>query len=243
MIRKRKLMRKFSFDRQSIRFGLLLVYILGCWFLGRLFQFDIDLLQTKFSGVSFVWSSCGFVFLYVVSTTFVWFGPKDVLRVLGALLFGGLVSTIFVCIAELLNAFILFFLSRNFGRDFVEAKFHLHKKTLDTAQEDKGFLGWLALRVNPLIPFRLLDLGAGLSHVSFSKYFIACLIVSPVRIFWLQYIIATLGRDMLKNPTQMLNALAQNSSIIRMSAFYFLLVLVLTLVAIIQKVVLKKAKV
>ena len=176
-----------------------------------------------------------FVCLYVAITTFVWFGPKDVFRILGAILFGPLVSTIFVFIAEMFNAFILFSLSRRLGRKFIEQKFKLKSKQLDNTSQASGFLGILALRINPIIPFRIQDLGAGLSSASFNKYLIAIAIASPIRIFWLQYILAGVGQNIFKDLSSVVNFLMDNPVIIVYSQIYFLIIIILSVIALVVR--------
>ena len=63
--------------------------------------------------------------LYVVLTFFIWFGPKDVFRIASGVIFGAEISTIYITIAETVNAILLFMLSRIFGREYIEKKFKL----------------------------------------------------------------------------------------------------------------------
>ena len=140
-----------------------------------------------------IYSSIVFVILYILAN-FVFFADiKDLLKPIGAVAFGAYISTLLIYIAEVINAFIFFSLSRLFGMKFVErmlkGKFHKFYEKLS----DLSF-GWIfLLRFVPLIPYRILDVSFGLSKVSFKKYICAVLLASPIRIFWIQFILAAIG--------------------------------------------------
>jgi len=114
-------------------------------------------------------------------------------------LFGAYISTVFIWIAEMCNIAILFHISRVLGRDFVEQRMGKRLASLDEKIEQSGFWGIFALRIVPLVPFRFLDLAAGLTKISFRKYFLVSAIGSPLRIFWIQFILAGISDSMLRN--------------------------------------------
>jgi uncharacterized membrane protein YdjX (TVP38/TMEM64 family) len=71
----------------------------------------------------------------------------------------------------------------------LKGRFHKFYEKLS----DMNF-GWIfLLRFVPLIPYRVLDVSFGLSKVSFKKYLCAVLLASPIRIFWIQFILAAIG--------------------------------------------------
>ena len=100
---------------------------------------------------------------------------------------------------------------------------------------DASLLGVIAWRINPLIAFRLMDLGYGLTRISFRKYFIGIVVISFFRIFWLQFILAGIGTSLLSDISAMLDYFLANPQIIRYSAIYFVSVMVLTIMAVVQK--------
>jgi uncharacterized membrane protein YdjX (TVP38/TMEM64 family) len=205
-----------------------------------------------------------FICLYVGLTTLIWFGPKDILRITSAILFGAYISTIFVSIAELCNAVILFKLSRKLGREFVIEKFKLKPKAVDKMQQNTSILGTMALRINPFVPFRLQDIGAGLSGMDFVSYIVGVAVVSPLRIFWLQYILADLGenvamlfyakvnfRKLLMQQDSVLHILKNHPFvqylmdkpfILQYSCYYFMLVLVLSALALLFKLFTRQSR-
>ena len=103
---------KALFNNKVLKFVLFLVIFAVCWYLGRLFKIDVAHYQGLLSKYPLALSGFIFVLLYVGTTTLLWFGPKDVLRIASAIFFGATVSTLFVWIGEMLNALIMFHLSR-----------------------------------------------------------------------------------------------------------------------------------
>jgi len=219
----------------TLNFVVFILILVICWVLGRVFHFNAETFRKVLAQYPIALSGIIFVVLYVLTTTFIWFGPKDVFRIAGAILFGGYVSTIFVWIAEMVNVVIMFQLSRILGRGFVEKKFRLRSADIDKVKKDSSFFGILALRVNPIIPFRLMDLGFGLSPVSLKKYWMIAFAASLPRIFWLQVILAEIGVGLLQRPKELIEYLIVHSEFIILSACYFAVVIILTIVAIIVK--------
>ncbi len=220
---------KFSFSKPTEHFLLFVILILACWSLGHVLH--IDLVEVRRALAEYpLWAS-GFLFIliYVGLTTVLWVGTIDFFRISGALLFGPYWSTLFVTIAEIANASILFLLSKKLGRDFVEEKFHLKKDDKKYSPDNAGFWTAFILRINPLVPFRFMDVGFGLTKLSFRKYFYAVVLGSPLRIFWLQFVIAALGEAVLKNPGLMVEYLQNNKMAMAVSVFYIGGVIVVTL--------------
>ena len=232
---------KTKANSSVLKFILFLAIFAVCWYLGRIFKIDVGSYRDFLSGYPLILSGSIFVVLYVVTTTFIWFGPKDVLRIASALLFGALVSTVFVWIGEMVNAAAMFHLSRVLGREYVQQRLRVKSKELDQVKEDSSYLGLVALRLNPLIPFRLMDLGAGLTKVPFRKYFFAIVAVSFLRIFWLQYILEGIGTNLFKDMSAMVDYLTDNPIVVQCSAAYFLAVIVVTIAAVAARFLRKKS--
>ncbi len=228
-------------NKKVLKFIFFLIIFAACWYSGRIFKVDVTSIQNLLSGYPLALSGSIFVILYVGTTTFIWFGPKDVLRIASAILFGALVSTLFVWIGEMINAAVMFHLSRILGREYVQQKFRVRSQELDRMKDNSSFLGVFAWRINPLVPFRLMDLGFGLTKISFRKYFIVIFGISFFRILWLQFIIAGIGVNLLKDIGAMQEYFYSNPKIIYYSVVYFLVVIVVTIAAIVARS-LKKRK-
>jgi len=141
----------------------------------------------------------------------------------------------------MINAAVMFHLSRILGREYVQQKFRVRSQELDRMKDNSSFLGVFAWRINPLVPFRLMDLGFGLTKISFRKYFIVIFGISFFRILWLQFIIAGIGVNLLKDIGAMQEYFYSNPKIIYYSVVYFLAVIVVTIAAIVARS-LKKRK-
>ena len=144
---------------------LLMAVLIG---IGFLFDFDQGKWAGYFNRVPFPVAGTLYTAAYVCVTTVVWMS-KDLLRIVGAIVFGPYWSTLFIWIGELANAAIFFHLSRRLGRAYIEEKFNLKKGKLDDAGRRSGVWHIFLLRAFPFIPFRILDLAYGLTSVSFRK--------------------------------------------------------------------------
>jgi len=244
---------KSLFQNQKFKFILLVFILIICWYLGRRFDISFDQIKIFLNKFPLWLSGVVFVVLYVITTTFMWFGPKDVFRISAAFIFGAFISTIFVWIAEMIDAVIMFTLSRILGREYVEQKFKLKSDQAAKARKKTSVLEIFAWRINPLVPFRIMDLGFGITKVDFRKYFPMVMIASLPRIFWLQYIIATVGEGMFEaikfkmkamkeDKGNMINYIIEISDtmnsffldhpeILKFSVVYFLFIVVVTLFA------------
>lgn len=106
-------------SNRLLSFIALIAILFLTWVLGRYFRVDIYHLKSLLLKLPLFYSGIVFVLFYVVITFFVWFS-KDIFKVAAALLFGAYLSTLLVFAAEMINAAILFNLSRFLGRDFVK---------------------------------------------------------------------------------------------------------------------------
>jgi uncharacterized membrane protein YdjX (TVP38/TMEM64 family) len=196
------------------------------WYLGRYLHIDTETIRQSLSKFPVFISGALYIILYVIVTFFIMLS-KDMFWLVGAVLFGPYLSALFVFIAETVNAFILFYLARLLGRGFVEhsAKGKDKYKYLDEKIGRLSF-GWLFFfRVTPLIPYRFVDLAAGLTRISFRKYLAAVILGSPLKIFWVQYIVAGVGEAMLNNPYAIAEFFLKNQALFFFSLIYPVLVI------------------
>lgn len=209
-----------------IRGTIIVAFFLLIIILGRYFQIDPDSLKQMFIGGSFLRTAFSYIFLYVAVTFFIWLS-KDIFRFVAAILFGPFLSTILVFLAEVINAAILFSLSRYLGKGFVEGLLKGGSKALKK-KVSRASLGTLfTLRAIPLIPFRFLDMVCGLTKIRMSQYLMVVVLASPARIFWVQYILAGLGEAAFKNPSLLMNYLLDNRIAFIWSSLYLVLAIIL----------------
>lgn len=215
-------------QKNKIKFFIFVIALFLTWYLGRFFPVDTARIEGALRRFPIVYSGIIFIMLYVIITFFIWLS-KDIFRFTAAVLFGATLSTVFVLVAETINAFILFYCARFLGRGFVENSLRVNKKNLDERLAGVSF-GWLFLfRSVPLIPFRFLDLAAGLTKISFKRYLLAVILGSPLRIFWLQYILAGIGKSIFTRPEALIEYLLANKALFGFSLFYIVLVILVVL--------------
>lgn len=208
---------------------LLLVFALGLlWYLGRFLHIDSGFIQAYVARFPAGLSALVYVLLYVVVTFFIFFS-KDIFWIAGALLFGAYASTALIYISEVINAFILFYIARYLGRNFVEGYLKQRSAGWDLRFAKISFFWLFMLRAVPLVPYRFLDLGFGLTKISFRKYLLAVLLATPVKTFWVQYILAEMGLRIFTQPQELVSYLLANRSLFMFSLIYALLLIPLSL--------------
>ncbi len=219
----------FVIQYKNITRLCLFIFLVGLIFLaGKYLHIDGDGLEKLFKSMPSLYSSAIFVFLYVTVTFFVWFS-KDIFRLIGAIVFGAYLSTLLVFISEAINAFILFYTARFLGRDFVNKRLNFSSFNLSD-KLGKLNLVWLVLiRMVPLVPFRFMDLSMGLLDITFRRYLIVVLLGSLLRIFWLQFILAGIGKAVLSGPDEIIAYLSVNKLIFIFTFIYFIMSVIVAL--------------
>lgn len=212
----------------QIKFFFFVFILVLLMLAGRHFHVDTAKIQKSLSGFPVIYSGILYVTLYVVITFFVFFS-KDVFWITGAVLFGPALSTLYISIAEIINACILFNMSRYLGRRFVENSLKGKYRNLDEKLTSLNFFWLFMFRAAPLIPYRFLDLAFGLTKVSFGRYMTAVVLASPVKTFWIQYILAGVGNSVLTNPYVLVDYLSGNKTLFAFSFIYLLLVILVAL--------------
>jgi uncharacterized membrane protein YdjX (TVP38/TMEM64 family) len=211
-----------------LKFFIFIIAIALTWYLGRFFHIDIKGLEGSLGRFPILYSGLAFIALYVIVTFFIWFS-KDIFRLAAAVLFGAYLSTLFVWAAETVNAFVLFYAARYLGRDFVAEKLGAGQKNLDEKLTRVNFFWLFLFRAVPLVPFRFLDLGGGLTKISFRRYLLAVVLGSPLRIFWVQYVLAGVGESVFTKPDALAAYLLANRVLFSFSLIYVLLVILVAL--------------
>ncbi|TRZ94746.1 TVP38/TMEM64 family protein [bacterium] len=214
--------------RSKIKFIVFVAALVLICYLGRYIPLDVESIQKSLGGLPVIYSALLFIFLYVAVTFFVWLA-KDLFKVIAAFLFGAFLSTILIWLAEVINACILFFLARGLGRGFVAKTLVGRYGKLDDKLARVNFLWLFLFRAVPLIPFRFLDLTGGLTRIPFKKYLAAVVLGSPVRIFWVQYILVAIGKNIVYNPQVLSQYLISNKALFIFSLAYLGLVIAVAL--------------
>ena len=211
-----------------IKFLVLIIAIVLIWFLQRFFPVDVQAIEIFLKEIPSLYSGIVFVLLYCIVTFFIWLS-KDVFRFIAAVIFGAWFSTLLILIAEIINAFILFYFSRSLGRSFVESALKERYDKLDERLGRVNFLWLFLFRAVPLVPFRFLDLYCGLTRITFRRYLSVVILGSPLRIFWVQYVLAGMGKSLFSNPYALVEFITSNKPVFIFSLIYLVLVIVVAL--------------
>lgn len=215
-------------EKYEIEFLALALVLASLWYFGRFLTFDARVIEESLRRYPLLYSGILYILLYVIITFFIFFS-KDVFWLSGAVLFGAGLSTVFICIAEIINASILFHIARRFGRAYVEKNIPEKYKHLDEKLGRINFFWLFIFRAAPLIPYRFLDLGAGLTQIAFRKYLGAVVIGSPVKMFWIQYILYGVGKNIINNPSALVEYFLHNKTLLLFSLVYLLLIILVVL--------------
>lgn len=212
-------MLKSSSKENTIKFVLFIILVFIFLYAGKIFHFDEDLFTSYLTTYPVYASWFIYIFLYVVVTFFIWLGPKDLFRIIAAVLYGAYLSTILIFVAEMCNVAVLFSLSRKLGREYVQSKLRGRMHQVDEAIAGTSFWRIFFLRFFPVIPLRFLDLGFGLTRISLKKYFVISSLSSPLRIFIIQYMLV-IGADTYRDPQLFVENLAENPVILWILSSY-----------------------
>jgi uncharacterized membrane protein YdjX (TVP38/TMEM64 family) len=211
-----------------VKFLILIVAIASIWYLGKYFSIDIEAIQGSLKKFPVFYSGIIFVILYCIVTFFIWLS-KDLFKFISAVLFGAYLSTLLIWIAEIINAAILFYTARLLGRGFVKNSLRGRHNKLDEGLGNLSFFWLFIFRAVPLIPFRFLDLSLGLTSISFKRYLCAVILGSPLRIFWVQYILSQVGKSIFTDHAALVEFLISNKAVFILSFMYLILVIVVAL--------------
>ena len=211
-----------------IKFLIFIIAIVLLWYLGLASHIDAQGIENYFKRFPLIYSGILYIVLYVIVTFFIWLS-KDVFRFAAAIVFGAYWSTLFIWIAETANAVILFYSARFLGRSFVENSLKGGLKNLDQRLEKINFFWLFMFRATPLIPFRFLDLSLGLTRINFLRYIWVVIFASPLRIFWVQYILSGVGKSIFRDPGAFSGYLSQNPTVFVFSLIYILIVFLVAL--------------
>lgn len=210
--------------KNELGFLLLIIALVIIWYLGRSYHIDSAAIQSSLKKFPLLLSAAIYILLYVIVTFFIFFS-KDVFWLLGAVLFGAGLSTLFICIAETINAVILFNLSRKLGRAYVEKKLTGKYKYLDEKLGRVSFFWFFIFRAAPFIPYRFLDLAAGLTSIRFRRYLAAVIFGSWLKMFWIQYILAAVRYSIFNDPSRLAEYFLSNRTLFMFSFIYVIFVI------------------
>jgi uncharacterized membrane protein YdjX (TVP38/TMEM64 family) len=142
----------------------LVLTVAGAYWLGGI---DRTVLANWLAKQGF-WAPLLYVLAYVLATFLLL--PSTPLNLSGGAVFGTFWGTCWTTIGAVLAAALSFWFSRTVGRQWVQRRFGSRWQQLDQEIAAGGFFYIVAVRLLPLLPYGLVNFGAGLSGVKFRDY-------------------------------------------------------------------------
>jgi uncharacterized membrane protein YdjX (TVP38/TMEM64 family) len=155
----------------------LVLTVAGAYWLGGI---DRTILATWLAKQGF-WAPLLYVLAYVVGTFLML--PSTPLNLAGGAVFGTWWGTLWTTIGAVLAAAVSFWFSRAMGRDWVQQRVGSRWQQFDQDIAAEGFFYIVAVRLLPLLPYGLVNFGAGLSGVKFRDYLLGTAIGTTPGLF------------------------------------------------------------
>ncbi len=115
------------------------------------------------------WSILIYIGIYVLATGLSLPGAT-ILTLAGGALFGSIIGTFYVSIASTLGATLAMIMARLFLQEWVNKKFGKKIEAINRGVENEGAFYLLTLRLVPVVPFFLINLGMGLTKMRVFTY-------------------------------------------------------------------------
>ena len=131
-------------------------------------------LRSYYGDHSFVMAA-GFILVYIVQTALSLPGAALLSLAAGAV-FGAVMGTVYVNIGATIGATLAFLVARYLFHDLIQNKFGTRLEKINTELETRGFNYLLFLRLVPVFPFFLINLGAGLTKLPLRTFFFGTMI-------------------------------------------------------------------
>ncbi|MFZ9739094.1 MAG: TVP38/TMEM64 family protein [Prochlorotrichaceae cyanobacterium] len=149
-------------------------------FLYQFRQLEIDQLRSLIASTGFI-APLIYIGLYSLSTLFLL--PSTPLNLLGGILFGAFWGTLWTSSAALLIAIVSFVIAREFAAAWVQQRFGHYWQGFDRELRAGGAAYLFALRLLPILPYGLVNFGAGLTSIRYSDYLLGTLLGTVPGIF------------------------------------------------------------
>ncbi len=117
----------------------------------------------------------GFITAYIIQTALSLPGAAVFSLAAGAV-FGAVMGTVYVNIGATVGASLAFLVARYLFRDVIQNKFGPRLEKINTELETRGFNYLLFLRLVPVFPFFLINLGAGLTRMPLRTFFLGTMV-------------------------------------------------------------------
>ena len=119
--------------------------------------------------------AAAFITVYIIQTALSLPGAA-VLSLAAGAVFGAVMGTLYVNIGATVGATLAFLVARYLFHDLIQNKFGSRLEKINKELEAQGFNYLLFLRLVPVFPFFLINLGAGLTKMPLRTYFLGTMV-------------------------------------------------------------------
>jgi len=116
-----------------------------------------------------------FITIYIIQTALSLPGAAILSLAAGAV-FGAVMGTVYVNVGATIGASLAFIVARYLFRDVIQNKFGTRLEKINIELNTRGFNYLLLLRLVPVFPFFLINLGAGLTGIPLRTFFFGTMI-------------------------------------------------------------------
>ncbi|NBO32255.1 MAG: TVP38/TMEM64 family protein [Cyanobacteria bacterium WB6_1B_304] len=153
--------------------GCLVITIIALYGLGGLDPVQVQggLRQTG------VWAPIIYITLYIIITIFVF--PSTPLNLTSGVIFGLWFGTLWTTIAAVIAAVIAFLFARTVGHRWVKQRLSGQWDAIDGEISQGGVFYMFAIRLQPVIPYGLVNFAAGVTSVRFRDFLLGTTLGTP----------------------------------------------------------------
>lgn len=143
---------------------------IGIYILGGIEQAQLQ----AWLGRMGIWAPVLYIIFYTIGTLLVL--PSTPLNLSGGALFGVWWGTLWTSLAALIAAVAAFAFTRTVGQAYMARKLAGRWEAIDGEMRQGGLFYMFAIRLLPIIPYGIVNFGAGLTSIRFRDYFVGTLL-------------------------------------------------------------------
>ena len=143
---------------------------IGVYLVGGIDQAQLQAWLTQLG----IWAPIFYVIFYTVGTLLIL--PSTPLNLSGGAIFGIWWGTFWTTVAALIAAVVAFAFARTVGREWMTRTLAGRWEAMDAEIRQGGLFYLFAIRLLPIIPYGIVNFGAGLTSIRFRDYFLGTLL-------------------------------------------------------------------
>ena len=178
-------LRRAVFSMAFVKVLLFAALMVGVWLVARRYDFSVPAMRESIEARGPLTGAAVLFGLYVL-TSVAPISARDVLKVLGVLFLGPLVSALAIWMADIVAAVLSYQVAKWLGKEAVDRLFGRRMAWVNRRLEEHGFRNMVILRLAPT-PYRHLNFLSGVTTISFADFFWGTTLGAGVRAFAMQF--------------------------------------------------------